>query len=217
MALPVKLYRVVGKGKDRRYIPIDLARRGRRSKEDVTGPFYLRYGLKYESVGPDFKAAVEAMQSRQATLDAVGSGVAVKPDGADSHGYYGVVSYFVTQRTKEIGIRVALGATTHTVVGMVLKQSLRLTAIGTVVGTGLAIGMSAAGFQAGLHARVRCRGLRFRRVAGSLHRSRRRIHPVPQGSSNRSNPDASLRLRNAALIGQDDAAVEPERGWDDKS
>jgi predicted permease len=56
-------------------------------------------------------------------------------------GIYGVVSYFVTQRTKEIGIRVALGATTHTVVGMVLKQSLRLTAIGTVVGTSLAIGM----------------------------------------------------------------------------
>jgi hypothetical protein len=29
MALSVKLYRVVGKGKDRRYIPIDLGRRGR--------------------------------------------------------------------------------------------------------------------------------------------------------------------------------------------
>ena len=57
------------KGKDRRYVAIDLERRGRRSKEDVTGPFYLRYGLKYESVGPDFKAAVEAMQCRQATLD----------------------------------------------------------------------------------------------------------------------------------------------------
>jgi hypothetical protein len=38
--------------------------------------------VKYESVGPDFKAAVEAMQRRQATLDAVGSGVAVKQDGA---------------------------------------------------------------------------------------------------------------------------------------
>jgi hypothetical protein len=43
MALSVKLYRVVGKGKDRRYVAIDLERRGRRSKEDVTGPFYLRY------------------------------------------------------------------------------------------------------------------------------------------------------------------------------
>jgi hypothetical protein len=81
MALSVKLYRVVGKGKDRRDFPIDLGRRGRRSKEEVTGPFYPRYGVKYESAGPDFKAAVEAMQRRQATLEAVGSGVAVKPDG----------------------------------------------------------------------------------------------------------------------------------------
>ena len=80
MSLSVKLYRVVGKGKDRRYVPIDLGRRGRRSKEDVTGPFYLRYGVKYESVGMD-KSAVEAMQRRQAALDAVGSGVAVKQDG----------------------------------------------------------------------------------------------------------------------------------------
>jgi hypothetical protein len=81
MALSVKLCRVVGKGKDRRYVAIDLWRRGRRSKEEITGPFYLRYGVKHESVGPDFKAAVEAMQRRQAMLDAVGSGVAVKPDG----------------------------------------------------------------------------------------------------------------------------------------
>jgi hypothetical protein len=58
MALSVKLYRVVGKGKDRRYVAIDLERRGRRSKEDVTGPFYLRYGVKirirwhgFQSVG----------------------------------------------------------------------------------------------------------------------------------------------------------------------
>jgi predicted permease len=57
-------------------------------------------------------------------------------------GIYGVVSYFVTQRTKEIGIRVALGAPTRTVVGLVLKQSMRLAAIGTVLGTGLAIGLS---------------------------------------------------------------------------
>jgi len=57
-------------------------------------------------------------------------------------GIYGVVSYFVTQRTKEIGIRVALGATTRTVVGLVLKQSLRLTAIGIVLGASLAVGVS---------------------------------------------------------------------------
>jgi ABC-type antimicrobial peptide transport system permease subunit len=53
-------------------------------------------------------------------------------------GIYGVISYFVTQRAKEIGIRVALGATKHTVTGLVLKQSLRLTAFGIVLGTALA-------------------------------------------------------------------------------
>ncbi len=54
-------------------------------------------------------------------------------------GIYGVVSYFVTQRTKEIGIRVALGATTFLVTSLVLKQSLRLTAFGVALGTALGV------------------------------------------------------------------------------
>ncbi|HXB72262.1 MAG TPA: ADOP family duplicated permease [Candidatus Acidoferrales bacterium] len=49
-------------------------------------------------------------------------------------GTYGVLSYLVTQRTKEIGIRVALGASTSRVAGLVLKQSLKLSAAGTVIG-----------------------------------------------------------------------------------
>ena len=51
-----------------------------------------------------------------------------------SIGLYGVMSFVVTQRTHEIGIRVALGARPEDVVRMFLFQGLRLTAIGVVCG-----------------------------------------------------------------------------------
>ena len=49
-------------------------------------------------------------------------------------GVYGVVSYSVSQRTQEIGIRTALGAQRFTVLSMVLKQGMRMALIGTAVG-----------------------------------------------------------------------------------
>jgi putative ABC transport system permease protein len=49
-------------------------------------------------------------------------------------GVYGVVSYSVSQRTREIGIRMALGAPRHTVIKMVFQQSLALALIGAVLG-----------------------------------------------------------------------------------
>jgi len=57
-------------------------------------------------------------------------------------GTYGILSYTVTQRTKEIGIHMALGATRGGVLGMVLGQGMRLTIAGLVAGLIASFGLT---------------------------------------------------------------------------
>jgi predicted permease len=57
-------------------------------------------------------------------------------------GLYGLLSYAVAQRTREIGIRVALGAHTSTVVRLVVRQGLTMVAVGAAIGLAITFGVT---------------------------------------------------------------------------
>jgi putative ABC transport system permease protein len=70
-------------------------------------------------------------QKFYATLIAIFAGVALILSAV---GLYGVIAYAVSQRTHELGVRVALGATGDRITRMVVGEGLRLTAAGVVLG-----------------------------------------------------------------------------------
>jgi ABC-type antimicrobial peptide transport system permease subunit len=57
-------------------------------------------------------------------------------------GIYGVVSYSVERRVREIGIRMALGATAADIQTMVLSEGIRLVAAGVIAGLAVSLGTS---------------------------------------------------------------------------
>ena len=69
-------------------------------------------------------------------------------------GLYGLIAYWVSQRTREVGIRIALGAETHRVMVLVLKQGMILAGLGVVIGlvASLLVNRALAGVLFGIQA-----------------------------------------------------------------
>ena len=57
-------------------------------------------------------------------------------------GIYGVITYIVEERTREIGLRVALGASYNGIIGLLLKQGMVLAGIGIAIGTVASLGLT---------------------------------------------------------------------------
>ena len=106
-------------------------------------------------------------------------------------GLFSVLSYLVEQRRKEIGVRMALGATTRDVAGLVLSQSVRPVGFGLIAGSGLAAGLATVLMSTPVASEIRrhrsCVRSRGVRREPWLHRHRVRTRRVDASTACRAH------------------------------
>ena len=142
--------------------------------DDLSAGIVVRTAVDPESIVPAVRQAIWSLDKDQPlariqTMDAMVGRELSTPSQSTallsafallalllaSLGIYGVLSFAVTQRTNEIGVRMALGATSGEVLVAFVRQGLALTVTGLAIGVGLAVAASRAmtallyGFQPG--------------------------------------------------------------------
>ena len=93
----------------------------------VSGDLVLRYVRTMDQ-------QIDASLARERLLATLSAGFALLALVLSAIGLYGVMSYTVTRRSREIGIRMALGAARSQVLGQVMSQTFAIAVAGTVVG-----------------------------------------------------------------------------------
>jgi len=129
--------------------------------------FYLKYSSSLDSLVPAIRAAIREVDDRvpvlnvrtmQTQLDRGNSGprtiaafLSLFSGGSlliAALGQYAVIAYEMKRRTRELGIRIAIGASSSQIQAAVLREGLLLTAVGLAIGFGLSImaGLAFRGF-----------------------------------------------------------------------